>query len=177
MNTNVFFDIETLGLESTTDKIVCVSFGYNSKAGFEKEEIITLASTDEKVILELFWKAVSQVENPILISFNGNRFDIPFIIKRSIINNIRCCKFDSIDTMQTANTYPRFSNEPIQRGSLSYWAKVMGIEVKTQNGNMIPTMYYNGDLKGIEAHCKEDLEILIRFWKRLEDCNLLWLVT
>ena len=171
--TEIFFDIETLGLEPTTDKIVAVSIAYNNNDEFPA--IVSSAFDNEVTLLELFWKMVSQVENPVLISFNGNRFDIPFIIKRSIMHGVKCCKFESKDVMQACNSYPKFSSEPIQRGSLRFWARQMGIEVLTQDGNMIPAMHYNGDMKGIENHCSEDLTILIKLWKRLEYCNLKWL--
>jgi hypothetical protein len=48
---------------------------------------ISLTDDSEKKILERFWKGIADF-NGLFVSFNGVRFDCPFIVRRSIINRV-----------------------------------------------------------------------------------------
>ena len=55
------------------------------------KEIRVIDCTDEADALEQFWKRIyeaSRRENAKLIGFNINNFDIPFLVRRSWVNNV-----------------------------------------------------------------------------------------
>lgn len=53
-----------------------------------EEQNIKLKSATEKEMLEKFWELACAADE--LISFNGRRFDAPFIAIRSAINGVKC---------------------------------------------------------------------------------------
>ena len=77
----IILDIETDGLHSITNRITCISF-----MNIDNLEIKSFCGKDEKEILINFWNMFN--ENDTLVTYNGDGFDIPFIIKRSLILNI-----------------------------------------------------------------------------------------
>lgn len=48
---------------------------------------IAITDDSEKVILDRFWKLIAGF-NGLFVSFNGVRFDCPFIVRRSIVNRV-----------------------------------------------------------------------------------------
>ncbi len=49
---------------------------------------LALYDSSEKVLLERFWRAIAPM-NGLFVGFNHIRFDVPFIIKRSMINGVK----------------------------------------------------------------------------------------
>ncbi|WP_181690820.1 ribonuclease H-like domain-containing protein [Natronomonas sp. LN261] len=63
-----FFDIETTGLNHTHDSVTCVS-------AYRGDDTETLVSGDDLTRESL----VELLDSPLLVTFNGARFDVPFL--------------------------------------------------------------------------------------------------
>jgi uncharacterized protein YprB with RNaseH-like and TPR domain len=161
-------DVETLGLEPMTDKLSCICVkNYHSK------EAICFSGKDEKKILEDFWVFISKHNTPIeLIGWNSNAFDIPFIIKRCVINEVPVKQFSATDLRLLVNGF-FYSYEKKARGNLGDWANIMGIEKKTLLGSEMPELYTQGNFKLISEHCSEDVDITEKLMDRLIKIGLL----
>ncbi|MGV9141728.1 MAG: ribonuclease H-like domain-containing protein, partial [Promethearchaeota archaeon] len=110
-----------------------------------------------------------------LIGFNIKSFDIPFILKRALINDVIVCEnFNGLnikDCKKIANGF-WYSYNKRAKGKLSDWAKIMGFEVETHNGGHVPKLYEEGKINEIVNHCIEDLKITRELWNRIKKCNL-----
>lgn len=158
----IIFDIETTGLDSFNDRITCICL-------FIDNQVTSIWGPDEKKLLEDFWKKISDFD--VLISFNGDSFDIPFLIKRSLINRVRTKKIESLDLRKKCNGF-WFSYNSKENGKLSDWAKVMGIEVATDSGASMRKYFIEEKWEEIEKHCKEDVTITSKLYELCKFCNV-----
>lgn len=118
-------------------------------------------------------------KNPLykIITHNGYKFDIPFIILRSCVNNIdlpkeidintnmwNMKKSNHFDTMVFFSHYGNFINP-----NLDVLSKLSGIEVPKERifGADIEKVYKSNDWEKITEHCKQDVEILEKLFEKL----------
>jgi len=163
------FDIETVSLNPMTDRILCISLQnvlYSKPTTFYGE--------DESKILKNFWDSMKNVTH--LYGFNSDEFDIPFLIKRSLINKVRICDnfrdIKLIDLRKIVNSflisYIRFS-----KGTLRDWAKILDMECTTENGSKMKELYEKKDWEKIVAHCEEDVSVCKALYERCINCGVL----
>ncbi len=158
------FDIETTGLDPMDSRVVCISI---NEIG--TDEIKTFIDQDEKKVLTDFWAEVgSDIK---LIGFNSEGFDVPFLIKRCLINRIKINSFRSEDIRKTVNGF-WYSYNKFGKGTLSDWAKVLGIKVETNVGSEIPILFANNKFDEIKFHCEEDIKITKRLYELCKYCNV-----
>ncbi len=107
-----------------------------------KENNITFKQFSEKEMLEKFWDGVKQYNQ--FITFNGRGFDIPFLMIRSAVHNIRPTK----DLMRGRYLYQQnyeavhidlqdqltFYGALRRKGGLHLWSRVFGIESPKSGG-------------------------------------------
>lgn len=73
----LLFDIETTGLSSARDQIYCIGCGYLDGTEVCVELFFAESPEDEKELLNAFSRLADI--HPVLVTFNGTTFDIPFI--------------------------------------------------------------------------------------------------
>ncbi len=163
MDKNIFLDIETTGLVSVQDRITCISIRSNS----ETKSFIDL---DEKKMLMEFWENIN--EDDLLISFNGENFDIPFIIKRSIIHTVKIKKIKSLDLRKVVNSWNLYKNI-YEKGSLDIWYFILTGNKKTENGLKVIEYWNEGNLEEVKRHCEDDVMINELLYNRCLEVGLL----
>src|SRR3989344_1360217 len=67
-------------LDPNYSKIIFIGLKLNNE--------LKLLEGEEKNILNEFWDIIKENNNAVIVTHNGYKFDVPFIIVRSIINNI-----------------------------------------------------------------------------------------
>lgn len=84
----LFFDIEvdTTGMFPTPDRNAIIAIG--AKCGERKAIYMSESYDNDKVILNKFFDLVRETDPDILTHYNGNSFDIPYMIERMKINHI-----------------------------------------------------------------------------------------
>ena len=167
--TKYILDIETNGLDSIKDRITCITL-----LEINNDIPTSFYGENEKNILEQFWNSIKSAEE--IIYFNGDGFDLPFLIKRSLINNVRISdnfsKIKFIDLRKTVNSFFSSYNK-YEKGSLNDWANILNIEIKTENGLKMLEFYEKKNWKAIREHCEEDVYISKLLYERCKNCNLL----
>jgi len=164
-----FTDIETLGLNPISDRIIAIGV-----LNVEQDIPAILYGENEKQILTQFWNAVKNSDE--LLTFNGDGFDIPFIIVRSLINNVKICEnFNKIkitDIRKVVNSF-FISYNKFSKGTLRNWAEILGITPETHNGGEMSELYLKKNWSEIKKHNEEDLFILKQLYIRCINCGVL----
>ena len=147
----MIIDIETGGLEPLTDAISCICIMKNNGV------FLTFCGDNERTLLTEFWEGVDNNEE--WIGFNSSSFDIPFIIKRSLINNIRMKKIGkSTDLRLIVNGF-FYSYEKKTHGKLDDWCTILGCQNKVENGLKMVEYFQNKEFDKIKEHCEYDIKL------------------
>ena len=159
------FDIETTGLEPMQDRITCISIGLPDGA------VGSFAEEDEVHLLKSFIDCLQPGDR--LVHFNGATFDVPFLIKRCVINNVIIKKFDSLDLRNLTNGVEYDEKNAFKKGKLALWAEKLGIKVDTPDGSNMQYLYMKGDWDEIKRHCEEDVMITRALYNRCREVRLI----
>ena len=168
MSTVVLFDIETTGLKGAmVERVTCIGYAKD----LQEDSIHVIFERDEKKLLERFWSIVP--EGAILCGFNSDAFDIPFLIKRSLIHGVPIRKFSkSIDLRKVANSW-HLSHNSYEKGTLEDWAVILlGIPKKT-NGAEVVKLFEQGKFAEMMDHVKEDVKMTQALYRRCVNCKIL----
>ena len=150
-------------------KIIALGIRYKSK-----NEIFIDA--DEKKILENFWnewKSIKQEnQNNMAVGFNIIKFDIPFIVARSFINNVEVVPFmlkSIVDLKEKINAY-RYGKS---RGKLSEYGKFLGLKILDVDGSKVAGMWSENNIEGIKEYLIKDLEITEHLLIRAKETKII----
>ena len=166
---NILIDLESTGF-NLNDKISCIC-GIN----IATKERFSFYGIDEHKIITSFWDMLNKPQlttAPKLYGFNTDSFDIPFLLKRSIINNIKVTQFTSVDIRKILNGF-FYSYEKKVSGTLSDWAEALGLPRSHILGSEMPQLYYDKKFDEICAHCNEDVNMTLTLIERLINVGLL----
>lgn len=98
----LFLDIETTGFSPSTSRIYLIGMAMYDGSCWRGKQLFASGSTDEAVILRSFANFAGQYS--VLIHFNGDQFDIPFLLKRME----RLSVDNRISEMVSVDLYRRF---------------------------------------------------------------------
>ncbi len=131
----------------------------------------------ESELLNKFWTKVSSSPDTTIVTFNGYKFDIPFILIRSTIHSVSqplnintnrwsMEKSNHFDMMMFFSHYETFLNP-----SLEILAKILkvdttNIEEVSAKGSDIERLYEEGNIELIKKKCQRDIEILEKVFKK-----------
>lgn len=162
-------------------KVVCISFGYFKKENEQWQlRIKSICGEQEKDILEQFAATLRQVHisnsSRILTGHNIKEFDIPFLCRRMLVNQIpvpSCMDFQQMKPWETPvldtlhlwrfGDYKHYT-------SLKLLAAVLGVPSPKDDidGSMVGEVYWKEkDMERICTYCEKDVvtvgNIILRF--------------
>jgi hypothetical protein len=133
-------------------------------------------SEDEQEILSRFWEKWKEIKfgSPLIpvIGFNITPFDMPFIVTRSFIQNIKIESFslkEIIDLRDKINAYKYGKT----RGKLKEFAEIIGLEILDVNGADVSRLCYEKDFLTLNKYLEKDLEITDAMYKRAVETNII----
>ena len=129
---------------------------------------------DEKQILEAFWMYLSKYlfQETGMLSFNGKAFDLPFIMNRTSINNMKLPrKMPMSDYLSKYRHQPHFDLfNWFGSGSLVEWSYRFGIaDSLERDGNKIGTWYEAGQMQLIIDKNIIDVAQTTTLYNRIKD--------
>ena len=173
------------GIWAEFGKIICISVGYFTFQGENRNFRLTTFHGEEDKLLQEFKTLLNEHFNHpknILCAHNGKEFDFPYIARRMIIQGISLPnKLDlfgkkpwdvpHIDTMELwkFGDYKHYT-------SLKLMAHVLGIPSPKEDidGSMVKAVYYEeNDLKRIVTYCELDVLTTAQVYLRLRNESLL----
>lgn len=170
------------GVMAEFGKVICICYGEFDQSG--KLLINSFSGKDERQILLAFSAQLSLVRKEkdfVLAGHNIREFDIPFICRRMMINNIvipswlnfqntKPWENNIYDTFQ----YWRFGDYK-NYTSLKLLSKLMNVDSSKDDidGSMVGSLYWESDpiyrelnIRRIEEYCKRDIECTAQIIKR-----------
>ena len=158
--------VSRLGLDPTTGRVVCIGV-VDSETGFER----TFAQADEKELLESFWRWLEGGRPSLFVSFNGRRFDVPYLNIRSAIHGLEpaypiplgwSSHFDVREALE--------GDDKRRRGSLDYFCAVFGVPSPKMemDGTLVGRVYAEGRIEDIERYCLADCRATLDLYRRLK---------
>jgi DNA polymerase elongation subunit (family B) len=150
---------EKSSFDGTFSRIVCIGLIMFSDA-MDPQGAISWYGPNEKELLRQFWAKLAQLRPSLYITHNGLGFDLPFIKKRSIIQQIRpsceipLVKFRSEPVYDTMAIWSNWET----RGwvKLDVLATALNVETKSGSGKQVADMWAKGQGKDIADYCLQD---------------------
>lgn len=138
--------------------------------------LIKYIPATEKEILERFWAGISYYQQ--YVTFNGRRFDYPFLLHRSAILGVETNRFfvqhylksryssrPHCDLLDQLSFYGSFQ----RKFSLDFYCKAFGIESPKShgmNGLDVPPYFYEGRYQEIAQYCIQDVKATAQLYQR-----------
>lgn len=135
---------------------------------------VVIASTDEKLLLQRFWKIVRFRKGNVpvkstLVHFNGRGFDLPVLFYRSMKHRI------PVITQEDRSRYSFEESHDVcddlsgfgasSRPSLNVISKLIGLPGKTDiDGSAVEELYHRGELSRIKDYCMSDALATYQVW-------------
>jgi DNA polymerase elongation subunit (family B) len=161
-------------------KIICISYGrikYNYSDNTYQRFVKNIFSENENEVLEKFISICNiQVKNCGAIKFCGHnieKFDIPFIIKRLIINNIKIpayldmTKYKPWDN-KSFDTMRFWDLTSYSATSLELLYNVLFPENFLRSEKNILEFYSNSEFKKISKYCDDDVNMVMDIIIKME---------
>jgi DNA polymerase elongation subunit (family B) len=168
--TNIEKEYEKCVFDGTFSRIVCIGL-FILKDDRSPEETIAWYGPNEKKILQEFWNRLGAVRPELIITHNGLGFDLPFLKKRSIINQVKpsidlnLAKFRSKPVF---DTMAEWSNWDVRSyATLDVLARALGVETKSGSGEQIAGMWDRGEWEAIANYCLQDIYVTYACYCRM----------
>lgn len=161
---------EKSSFDGTFSRIVCIGLILFSDA-MEPQGSVSWYGANEKELLRQFWVRIAQIRPSLLITHNGLGFDLPFIKKRSIINQVKptidipLAKFRTEPVYDTMAIWSNWET----RGwvKLDVLARALNVETKSGSGKQIAEMWAKGQGKDIAEYCLQDTYVTYACYCRM----------
>mgnify|MGYP003571319293 CR=1 FL=1 len=152
----LFFDIETTGFSSAHCHLYLIGVMYLKNDEYYIKQFFLNDETEETMLLTAFFDFIKDYKE--IIHFNGQGFDIPFILEKCRHYNLpyNFDAFESTDIYKCAQKVKKFINsENLKQKSIE---KFLGIQRDDRfNGKELINVYHNY----LKDKKKEDLALLL----------------
>lgn len=167
----VIIDIETTSTDPISGFIVGIGLLFMDSG---KESFIFCSKPEnEKHVLNDFLGKIQDID--IIITWNGNRFDIPFILARALRNNLDLSELLSKKHIDLAVAIRRLFVGDGRFPSLDALCRFLGIKrYREVRGYEIPALYIrylsgeNGVVDLIKEKCMDDVRVLREIYLRIK---------
>lgn len=168
------------GLLAEFGRVVCISYGAEVNGVFELDSIY---GTDERELLIKFGEILNQLGDKEvgIAGWNTNGFDIPFLAKRFIINDLKVPimlnqgdvkpweRLD-VDVMQVWKM-TGYQSTSLEVACACFEYPTKFTEVTGSNIWEVEKLE-NLDLEQLASYCKNDVASSYLIYKKLESCNV-----
>lgn len=161
---------EKSSFDGTFSRIVCIGMILLTDT-MEAQGAVSWYGANEKELLRQFWTRLGQVRPALYITHNGLGFDLPFIRKRSVIQQVKPPLEISLAKFRTEPVYDTMAvwSNWDQRGwvKLDVLARALNVETKSGSGKQVAEMWARGQGKDIAEYCLQDTYVTYACYCRM----------
>ena len=172
---------EKAGIYAEFGKVVCISLGFVlQKEGETQIRIKSIANEDEIVLLKDFLDLLNSYYNSpdfLFCAHNGKEFDIPFLCRRILINNLKIpymlnvsgkkpWEIKHLDTMELWK-FGDFKNYT-SLDLLTYVFKIPTPKDDMDGSQVAKVFYQDKDLDRIIQYCEKDVVATIQLFRKYQ---------
>ncbi len=162
--------------DGTFSRIVCIGLIITSDA-MEPQGAVAWYGANEKELLRQFWAKLGALRPTSFVTHNGLGFDLPFIKKRSVIQQVKpsldinLAKFRTEPVYDTMAVWSNWDN----RGwvKLDVLARALNVETKSGSGKQVAEMWAKGQGREIADYCLQDTYVTYACYCRMTFRDLL----
>ena len=162
-------DVKKLSLDACTARIACI--GVIELDEFEPISVHSFIDADEAVVLNKFWDSIRSHRIQGFVAHNGLSFDLPFIWRRSVVNQVRPSmkfdlrKFSNGFVFDTMNVWSNW--ETRNSVSLQKLATALGIGNKSGVAAGVCQMWQEGRFSELTSYCLQDCVLTYECYCRM----------
>lgn len=160
-------------LNIDTDNAKVYYCGDSADVQEENTNGVSYVRGDEKMILEWFWRDIAHFDQ--VITFNGRGFDAPYILFRSMVNNVvptidlMPYRYDTRKHCDLADQLSYYG--ATRRFSLHLYMQALGLTSPKDDGVVgsdVPQLFRDGEFKKIAQYCMRDVYATAELFKKWE---------
>lgn len=156
--------------DGTFSRIVCIGLLEFSDQ-MEARSAIAWYGANERELLRQFWARLAQDRPTLYITHNGLGFDLPFIKKRSIINQVKPSVEINLAKFRTEPVYDTmaiWSNWDM-RGwvKLDVLARALQVDTKSGSGEQVAEMWERRQGRELAQYCLQDTYVTYACYSRM----------
>lgn len=156
--------------DGTFSSIVCIGLLEFSDQ-MEPRGAVAWYGGNERELLRQFWSRLAQNRPTLFITHNGLGFDLPFIKKRSIIQQVKpsleinLAKFRMEPVYDTMAIWSNWDT----RGwiKLDVLARALNVETKSGSGDQVAEMWGKGQGSELARYCLQDTYVTYACYSRM----------
>jgi DNA polymerase elongation subunit (family B) len=156
--------------DGTFSRIVCIGLLEFSDQ-MEARSAVAWYGANERELLRQFWARLAQDRPTLYITHNGLGFDLPFIKKRSIINQVKpsieinLAKFRAEPVYDTMAIWSNWDT----RGwvKLDVLARALQVETKSGSGVQVAEMWEKRQGRDLAQYCLQDTYVTYACYSRM----------
>jgi predicted PolB exonuclease-like 3'-5' exonuclease len=156
-------------LDALTGQIVCIGFIVIDE--FKAQAAVAIVSDDETKLLNDFWSTLRRENIKSFVAHNGLSFDLPYIWKRSVINQVK--PSIQLDLRRYRNDFVYdtmcvWGNWEIRgNASLNALAGGFGLGAKSSSGDQVLQLWREGRHREIANYCLHDCWLTYQCYGRM----------
>ncbi len=156
--------------DGTFSSIVCIGLLEFSDQ-LEPRGAVAWFGGNERELLRQFWARLAQIKPMLFITHNGLGFDLPFIRKRSIIQQVKPSMDINLAKFRTDPVYDTMAvwSNWDTRGwvKLDVLARALNVETKSGSGEQVATMWEKGQGLELARYCLQDTYVTYACYCRM----------
>lgn len=134
---------------------------------------------EEKLILERFWHSIGEVAKETksqirFIGFNIKRFDIHFLLVRTLHHNVKVVGFNPRAVIDLREVLT-FGQPHMKKGTLADYARLIGVpgRFKDLHGLDLQQLWKEGKYDEVVKYVKRDIEIAQGLYYRCKETGII----
>lgn len=157
---------EKAALSPLTAEVAVVGIAWRSEGATEWEREVLDAREGEEKLLRALDERMTSLDPRRVVTFNGTRFDIPFLAARYTIRNLSSYPWPTGRDYQHIDLFRLLG----EQGSLEQWSIAIGLGWKGVSGADVPALIAAGEWDTVREHCMDDVNCTAALYDRVVAC-------
>jgi hypothetical protein len=156
--------------DGTYSRIVCIGL-LEFSDHMEPRGAVAWYGANERELLRQFWSRLAQDRPTLFITHNGLGFDLPFIKKRSMIQQVKpsldinLAKFRTEPVYDTMAIWSNWDTRGWEQ--LDVLARALNVETKSGSGEQVAEMWEKGQGQELALYCLQDTYVTYACYCRM----------